>query len=54
MLTLRFGLGREEPVALRETGRRLGLSRENVRQIEDRALRRLAQDEALGDLRAAA
>ena len=54
VVTLRFGLNREEPVALRETGRRLGLSSERVRQLEDRALKRLAQDEGLGDLRAAA
>ena len=40
VITLRFGLDREQPVALRETGRRLGLSSERVRQLEDRALRR--------------
>jgi RNA polymerase primary sigma factor len=54
VLTLRFGLGPEEPVALRETGRRLGLSSERVRQIEDRALRRLAHDDDLAALREAA
>jgi RNA polymerase primary sigma factor len=40
VITLRFGLDREEPQALRETGRRLGLSSERVRQLEDQALRR--------------
>jgi RNA polymerase primary sigma factor len=54
VVTLRFGLGESGPVALRETGRRLGLSSERVRQLENRALKRLAQDEVLADLREAA
>jgi RNA polymerase primary sigma factor len=54
VVRLRFGLGEREPVALRETGRRLGLSSERVRQLEDRALRKLARDEALTALREAA
>ena len=54
VLTLRFGLDEPEPVALRETGRRLGLSSESVRQIEDRALKRLAEDEDVAALREAA
>jgi DNA-directed RNA polymerase sigma subunit (sigma70/sigma32) len=41
-------------VALRETGRRMGLSSERVRQLEDRALRRLRDDDAIADLAAAA
>ncbi len=54
VLTLRYGLGKTEAVALRETGRRLGLSAENVRQIEDRALRKLADRDELAALREAA
>jgi RNA polymerase primary sigma factor len=54
VLKLRFGLGSTEATALRETGRRLGLSAENVRQIEDRALRRLADRDELAALRDAA
>jgi RNA polymerase primary sigma factor len=54
VITLRFGLDREEPQALRETGRRLGLSSERVRQLEDQALRRLSKDEAVAALHEAA
>ena len=41
ILALRFGFFDDEPLTLREAGRRLGLSRERVRQIERRALGRL-------------
>jgi RNA polymerase primary sigma factor len=54
VITLRFGLDREEPQALRETGRRLGLSSERVRQLEDQALRRLSKDDTVAALREAA
>ncbi len=54
VIALRFGLNEEQPVALRETGRRLGLSSERVRQLEDRALKRLAREEAVAALRDAA
>jgi RNA polymerase primary sigma factor len=54
VLTLRYGLGGTEPVALREAGRRLGISSERVRQLEDRALRRLAGRDELAELREAA
>ena len=54
VITLRFGLDREEPKALRETGRRLGLSSERVRQLEEKALRRLSKDETVAALREAA
>ena len=42
VLVLRYGLVDEEPKTLEEIGRRLGLTRERVRQIELEALRRLA------------
>ena len=54
VITLRFGLDRTEPKALRETGRQLGLSSERVRQLEDQALRRLSKDEAVAAMREAA
>jgi RNA polymerase sigma factor (sigma-70 family) len=41
VVTLRFGLGGEEPMTLESIGRRIGLTRERVRQIEAGALKRL-------------
>jgi RNA polymerase primary sigma factor len=54
VVALRFGLGPDEPVAITETGRRLGLTVNRVREIEERALRRLSADEELAALREAA
>ena len=51
---LRFGLGGREPTPLRETGRKLGISAERVRQIEEDALERLAESGDLASLRDAA
>jgi len=42
VLALRYGLVDEEPKTLEEIGKRLGLTRERVRQIEVDSLRRLA------------
>src|SRR6266699_324574 len=42
VLELRYGLADAEPKTLEEIGRRLGLTRERVRQIELESLRRLA------------
>jgi RNA polymerase primary sigma factor len=42
VLVLRYGLDDSEPKTLEEIGRRLGLTRERVRQIELESLRRLA------------
>ncbi|WP_333784860.1 RNA polymerase sigma factor RpoD/SigA [Thermocrinis sp.] len=41
VVELRFGLGGEEPRTLREIGDILNISRERVRQLETRALRKL-------------
>ena len=42
VVVLRYGIGGAEPKTLEEIGRRLGLTRERVRQIELDSLRRLA------------
>jgi RNA polymerase primary sigma factor len=42
VVVLRYGLADAEPKTLEEIGRRLGLTRERVRQIEVEALKRLA------------
>ena len=41
ILTLYFGIGREEALTLEEIGRILGLTRERVRQIKEKAIQRL-------------
>ena len=41
VVQLRFGLDGAEPMTLEEIGRRLGVTRERVRQIESAALKRL-------------
>jgi len=43
VICLRYGLADLEPKTLEEIGRRLGLTRERVRQIETEALKRLAR-----------
>ena len=50
---LRYGLTDSEPKTLEEIGRRLGLTRERVRQIELDSLKRLAslrEMESVGQL----
>jgi RNA polymerase primary sigma factor len=49
VLVLRYGLDDDEPKTLEEIGRRLGLTRERIRQIQVEALRRLA---SLGEIQA--
>lgn len=41
ILTLRFGLGKDRPYTLEEVGKKFGLTRERIRQLEHKALRKL-------------
>jgi RNA polymerase primary sigma factor len=51
VITLRYGLdGDQEPKSLEMIGRELGLTRERVRQIEGRALERLAREREIAAL----
>ena len=43
ILRMRYGLDEMEPLTLKEIGKKVGLTRERVRQIENEALRRLNQ-----------
>ncbi len=51
VLKLRFGLDDDRPMTLQEIGDRLKLTRERIRQIEKRAMRKLAQSNKLQQLR---
>jgi RNA polymerase primary sigma factor len=54
LITLRFGLLGDEPASQREAGTRLGLSAAHTKQLEEQALRRLAESGELQELRQAA
>lgn len=41
VLTLRFGIGQEKGLTLEEVGQQMGVTRERIRQIESKALRKL-------------
>ena len=41
MLILRFGIDDDHPRTLEEVGKELKVTRERIRQIEDKALRKL-------------
>lgn len=41
VVRLYFGLGQEHPLTLEETGERFNLTRERIRQIKEKAIRRL-------------
>jgi RNA polymerase primary sigma factor len=47
VIELRFGIGGNEPLPLREVARVMGLSAEGVRKLERRALRTLAEEREL-------
>lgn len=49
ILKLRFGLSGESTHTLEETGKVLGITRERVRQIQERALEKLRQNEKLSE-----
>jgi RNA polymerase primary sigma factor len=51
VLKLRFGLEGQAPLTLQKIGDALGLTRERVRQIEQKAMRKLAQSQKLRQLR---
>src|SRR5947208_4751320 len=54
VIEMRFGAGDTEPQTLSQAGRKLGVSTERARQIEERALKRLSQRPELMALREAA
>ena len=54
VVRLRWGVGCERPLALREAGRQLGISSGAVRQLERKALEQLASNGELAALRQAA
>ena len=41
IIELRYGLGKEEPMTLEEVGKRFRLSRERIRQVEEKAKKKL-------------
>ena len=51
VLTLYFGLEGSRPMTLQEIARELGVTRERVRQLRDRALKRLRESDTADVLR---
>ena len=49
ILKLRFGLSGESTHTLEETGKVLGITRERVRQIQERALEKLRHNDRLSE-----
>ena len=54
VIQTRFGTGGRPARSLRDAARELGLSQQSTRELEERALSRLANDEALAAWRSAA
>jgi RNA polymerase primary sigma factor len=54
VIALRFGLTGDEPASARDAGSKLGLTTQRTRQLEEQALRRLAESDELEELRQAA
>ena len=54
VVRLRFGLGGGEPMSLQEIGNRLGITREWVRKLEQRAIQKLEGGQATTPARSAA
>src|SRR5919204_129045 len=52
VIEMRFGIGGQEPMTLREVAARMGLSAEGVRKLERRALRKLGEERELQALAA--
>ena len=52
VISLYFGISREHPLTLEEIGERFGLTRERVRQIKEKAIRRLRHNSRSRPLRA--
>ena len=51
VLKWRFGLDDDQPLTLQEIGDRLHLTRERIRQIEQKAMRKLSRSQPLQQLR---
>ncbi len=51
IIELRFGLSGEGPLTLEETGKVLGITRERVRQIQEKAINKLRSSEVIQELR---
>jgi RNA polymerase primary sigma factor len=51
IITLRFGLSGEGPYTLEQTGRMLGITRERVRQIQEKAIAKLRRFKLIEDLK---
>jgi RNA polymerase primary sigma factor len=51
IIKLRFGLNGEGPRTLEETGKLLGITRERVRQIQEKAIHKLKELQELSEYR---